>query len=80
MLEKEKREHYYYVTYVGGVTIFKAFNKKSLRKSHNVLDKDIIARFRHYENAYKFAQARCDYISATMRPRYVSITGNDVID
>lgn len=80
MIQKDFREHYYYVTNVGGVTIFKAFNKKSLKVSHGVLDKNIMARFRHYTDAYGYALTRCTLLDVPLRPRYVSVTGNDTID
>lgn len=80
MLIKDSKKHYYYVTDVGGVSIIKAFNKKSMRKSCGVLDRNIMARYRHYTDAWEYASKRCVQLGVPFRPRYVSLTGNDVID
>lgn len=76
----ERREHYYYVTKQGGVMITKSFNKKQLRKELAITESSIVARFRHFTDAYAFSCAYADNMGYKSRPYYRSLTNNDAID
>lgn len=80
MVQKDKREHYYYVTKHNGVCVVKSFNKKLMRKNAGVTDNDIVGRFRHFDAAMTFAAKYSAANGYTTRPFYLSLTGNDIID
>lgn len=77
---KKEREHYYYVLKDYGLRIVKAFNKKQMRQQQGVKDADIIARFRHYTEAYTYAHKYYQSNGYSSRPYYESLTGSDFID
>lgn len=76
----ERREHYYYVVKIGNIKVVKAYNKKQMWTSLQVREGQIIARYKHYDAAYRHAYYYTNSAGICIRPEYVSITDNDYID
>lgn len=70
-----EKEHYYYIIYHHDQwQIVKANNQRQMRQ-HGYKTKQLAARFRHYDDAYTWL-----WMVHRCRPRYVSLTGIDLID